>query len=176
AGLFPLTTPAFFKALLFLCSGSVIYGCHHEQDMMRMGGLYTKMRITALTMLAGVLAICGIPLFSGWYSKDAILAHAVGFTWVYPQHLLLLLLPLVTAGLTAFYMFRMWFMTFTGKPRDEHVYEHAHESPRTMTVPLIILAVCSIMIAWGMPPWQAELSYLGGHEGILQMSEPTAAL
>src|SRR5207245_10544130 len=96
------STHAFFKALLFLCSGSVIYGCHHEQDMMRLGGLYPKMKITALTMLAGVLAICGIPLFSGWYSKDAILAHALGFAWVYPQHLLLLVLPLLTAGLTAF--------------------------------------------------------------------------
>ncbi|TMQ33756.1 MAG: NADH-quinone oxidoreductase subunit L [Planctomycetota bacterium] len=176
AGIFHLLTHAFFKALLFLCSGSVIYGCHHEQEMTKMGGLYPKMKTTALTMMAGVLAIGGIPLFSGWYSKDAILAQALGFFLLHKEHFLLFLLPLVTAGLTAFYMFRMWFMTFTGKPRDEHVYEHAHESPRTMTVPLIILAVCSIMIAWGMPPWQAELSYLGGHEGLLQMSEPTAPL
>ncbi len=74
AGLFHLITHAFFKALLFLGSGSVIYGCHHEQDMRKMGGLYPKMKITALTMLVGVLAIAGMPLFSGWYSKDAILA------------------------------------------------------------------------------------------------------
>ena len=80
AGLFHLVTHAFFKALLFLGSGSVIYGCHHEQDMRKMGGLYPKMKITALTMLMGVLAIAGIPLFSGWYSKDAILASAFGFT------------------------------------------------------------------------------------------------
>src|SRR5271167_2688881 len=109
AGLFHLLTHAFFKALLFLGSGSVIYGCHHEQEMTKMGGLYPKMRITALTMLAGVLAIAGIPLFSGWYSKDAILAQALGFVEANPQHGLLFLLPLITAGITAFYMFRMWF-------------------------------------------------------------------
>jgi NADH-quinone oxidoreductase subunit L len=163
AGLFHLLTHAFFKALLFLGSGSVIYGCHHEQEMTKMGGLYPKMKITALTMLAGVLAIAGIPLFSGWYSKDAILAQAFGFVKVHPQHLLLFVLPLLTAGITTFYMFRMWFMTFTGKPRDEHVYEHAHESPPTMTVPLIILAVCSIVVAWGWPVWDAEESALEHH-------------
>jgi NADH-quinone oxidoreductase subunit L len=168
AGLFHLITHAFFKALLFLCSGSVIYGCHHEQDMTRMGGLFSKMKITALTMLAGVLAICGTPLFSGWYSKDAILAHALGFTWIYPQHLLLLLLPLVTAGLTAFYMFRMWFMTFAGRPRDEHVYEHAHESPWVMTVPLIVLAFFSIVVAWGWPIHDPEASML---ESVLHHSQ-----
>src|SRR5437899_1548175 len=127
AGLFHLLTHAFFKALLFLCSGSVIYGCHHEQDMSKMGGLYPKMKTTALTMLVGCLAIAGIPLFSGWYSKDAVLAQALGFSSVHTQHLLLFLLPLVTAGITAFYMFRMWFMTFAGEPRDHHVHEHAQE-------------------------------------------------
>jgi NADH-quinone oxidoreductase subunit L len=160
AGLFHLMTHAFFKALLFLGSGSVIYGCHHEQDMLKMGGLYPKMKITALTMLAGVLAIAGIPLFTGWYSKDAILAQALGFVYVHPQHLFLFLLPLVTAGITAFYMSRLWLMTFTGKPRDEHVYEHAHESPWTMTVPLIALAVCSVCVAWGWPVYDAESSWL----------------
>jgi NADH-quinone oxidoreductase subunit L len=161
AGLFHLLTHAFFKALLFLCSGSVIYGCHHEQDMTRMGGLYPKMKTTAITMLIGVLAIIGTPFFTGWYSKDAILAQALGFMRVHPEHFLLFLLPLVTAGITCFYMFRMWFMTFTGEPRDAHVYEHAHESPRTMTVPLIVLAVCSIAVAWGWPLWDAEASLLG---------------
>jgi NADH-quinone oxidoreductase subunit L len=160
AGLFHLMTHACFKALLFLCSGSVIYGCHHEQDMLKMGGLYPKMKITALTMLAGVLAIAGIPLFTGWYSKDAILAQALGFVYVHPQHLFLFLLPLVTAGITAFYMSRLWLMTFTGKPRDEHVYEHAHESPWTMTAPLIALAVCSVCVAWGWPIYDAESSWL----------------
>jgi NADH-quinone oxidoreductase subunit L len=176
AGLFHLLTHAFFKALLFLGSGSVIHGCHHEQDMSRMGGLYPKMRITAQTMLIGVLTIGGLPLFSGWYSKDAILAHALGFWRIHPEHGLLFLLPLVTAGITMFYMFRMWFLTFAGTPRDEHVYEQAHESPRVMTVPLVVLAVCSIVIAWGLPPWQAEESYLGGHRGLLEMSKPQSVL
>jgi NADH-quinone oxidoreductase subunit L len=178
AGLFHLLTHAFFKALLFLGSGSVIYGCHHEQDMMKMGGLRNKMKVTAWTMAIGVLAIAGIPLFSGWYSKDQILARALGFVLV-PEnrgHFLLFLLPVVTVGITAFYMVRMWLLTFAGQPRDEHVYEHAHEPPRTITVPLIVLAVCSIFVAWGLPPWQAEESFLGGHAGILEMSEPTAVL
>jgi NADH-quinone oxidoreductase subunit L len=160
AGLFHLLTHAFFKALLFLGSGSVIYGCHHEQDMSRMGGLYPKMKITALTMLVGVLAIAGIPLFSGWYSKDAILAGALGFGMLHQEHFLLFLLPLLTAGITTFYMFRMWFMTFAGKPRDQHVYDHAHESPWTMTVPLIVLAFFSVVVAWGWPMWDPEASVL----------------
>jgi NADH-quinone oxidoreductase subunit L len=160
AGLFHLITHAFFKALLFLGSGSVIYGCHHEQEMTRMGGLYPKMRITALTMLAGVLAIAGTPLFSGWYSKDAIMVQAMGFVIVNKQHFLLFLLPLVTAGLTTFYMFRMWFMTFAGKPRDHHVHEEAHESPWLMTVPLMVLAFFSVTVAWGWPVYDAEASWL----------------
>jgi NADH-quinone oxidoreductase subunit L len=160
AGLFHLLTHAFFKALLFLGSGSVIYGCHHEQDMARMGGLYPKMKVTALTMLVGVLAIAGIPGFSGWYSKDAILVSAYGFASVHREHALLFLLPLLTAGLTAFYMFRMWFLTFTGKPRDEHVYEHAHESPRSMTVPLVLLAVMSVVVAWGWPFFSTGFPFL----------------
>ena len=90
AGLLHLLTHAFFKALLFLGSGSVIYGCHHEQDMRKMGGLYSKMPITAWTMLFGVLAIAGTPLFSGWYSKDAIIAESLAHTLARPQHFLLL--------------------------------------------------------------------------------------
>ena len=160
AGLFHLITHACFKALLFLGAGSVIYGCHHEQDMRKMGGLYPKMKITALTMLMGVLAISGIPLFSGWYSKDAVLASAYGFGMVYNEHFLLFLLPLITAGLTTFYMFRMWFMTFTGTPRDEQVFEHAHESPWLITLPLILLAFLSVTVAWGWPIWDAEKSWL----------------
>jgi NADH-quinone oxidoreductase subunit L len=160
AGLFHLITHAFFKALLFLGSGSVIYGCHHEQDMRKMGGLYPKMKITALTMLMGVLAIAGIPMFSGWYSKDAILAHALGFVLVHPEHMLLFLLPLFTAGITTFYMFRMWLMTFAGTPKDEHVYEHAHESPPTMTVPLIVLAFFSVTVGWGWPFFSAHFPFI----------------
>jgi len=164
-------THAFFKALLFLGSGSVIYGCHHEQDMLKMGGLYPKMKITALTMLAGVLAIAGIPLFTGWYSKDAIMAQAFGYVCVHQQHLLLFLLPLATVGLTAFYMFRMWLLTFTGTPRDAHVYEHAHETPWEMTTPLIVLAVCSVVVAWGWPVWDARASWLESH---LHHAQPTS--
>lgn len=165
AGLFHLLTHAFFKALLFLGSGSVIYGCHHEQEMTKMGGLLKKMPITAITMLMGVLAIAGTPLFSGWYSKDAILAHALGFVAAPGNggHLLLFLLPLVTAGITTFYMFRMWFMTFTGTPRDHHVYEHARESPWLMTLPLVLLAICSVGVAWGWPIWDAEASAMEHH-------------
>jgi NADH-quinone oxidoreductase subunit L len=156
AGSFHLITHAFFKALLFLCSGSVIYGCHHQQDMLKMGGLYPKMKITAITMLIGVLAISGVPMFSGWFSKDAIIVASLAFASFYKQHALLFALPLVTAGLTTFYMFRMWFMTFTGPPRDAHVHEHAHESPWLITVPLIVLAGFSIFVAWGLPPWDSD--------------------
>ena len=161
AGLLHLLTHAFFKALLFLGSGSVIFGCHHEQDMLKMGGLYPKMKITALTMLMGVLAIAGTPFFSGWYSKDEVLAAAYGFAMTHNQHALLFVLPLATAGITCFYMFRMWFMTFTGKPRDAHVFEHAHESPWMMTVPLVLLAIMSVGVAWGWPPTDPTKSFLG---------------
>jgi NADH-quinone oxidoreductase subunit L len=161
AGQLHLLTHAFFKALLFLGSGSVIYGCHHEQNMEKMGGLYPKMKITAITMLMGVLAIAGTPLFSGWYSKDEILASAFGFAMTHKEHFLLFVLPLVTAGITTFYMFRMWFLTFTGKPRDEHVHDHAHESPWMMTVPLILLAILSVGVAWGWPPHHPADSWLG---------------
>jgi NADH-quinone oxidoreductase subunit L len=173
AGLFHLITHAFFKALLFLCSGSVIYGCHHEQDMRKMGGLFPKMRITALTMLMGVLAIAGTPLFSGWYSKDAILAQAIGYVWVHHEHALLFLLPLATAGITTFYMFRMWFLTFTGRPRDHNVHDHAHEPPALMTVPLIILAIMSVCVAWGWPLHDATASKLGH---AIHEAQPTSVL
>jgi NADH-quinone oxidoreductase subunit L len=171
AGLLHLLTHAFFKALLFLCSGAVIYGCHHEQDMRKMGGLYAKMPVTAMTMLVGVLAIAGVPLMSGWYSKDAILAESLAYGLVRRSHMLLLILPLVTAGITCFYMFRMWFMTFAGEPKDHHVYEHAHESPRVMTVPLVILAVFGVGVAWGWPLYNAEASFLGR---VLLSAQPPA--
>src|SRR5262249_20573004 len=134
-------------------------------------GLYPKMKTTALTMLVGVLAIAGTPLFSGWYSKDAILVSSLSFVSIYSRHFLLFLLPLLTAGITAFYMFRLWFMTFTGAPRDEHVYEHAHESPRVMTIPLVILAFFSIVVAWGLPPTNPEASAL---ENFLHHGQPAS--
>jgi NADH-quinone oxidoreductase subunit L len=171
AGLLHLITHAFFKALLFLCSGSVIFGCHHEQDLRKMGGLRAKMPLTALTMLVGVLAISGAPLLSGWYSKDMILSAALAYVSVHPEHFLLFLLPAVTAGLTAYYMFRLWFLAFTGTPRDPHVHEHAHESPSVMTVPLVVLALFSIGVAWGWPVWEAEASALGH---VLHKAEPAS--
>ena len=169
AGLFHLITHAFFKSLMFLCSGSVIHGCHHEQEMPKMGGLRKKMPITAYTMLIGVIAISGLSIpgviaFSGYHSKDAIVASALAFIQANPSHFLLFLLPLVTAGITAFYMFRLWFFTFAGTPRDQHVYDHAHESPWVMTVPLLILAPFAAFCAFG-----GESGFL---YGMLQGSEP----
>ena len=159
AGLFHLVTHAFFKSLMFLASGSVIYGCHHVQEMPQMGGLRKKMPITAYTMLVGVIAIAGLAIpgisifgekiaFSGYHSKDAIVATAMTFANLNPTHFLLFVMPLLGAGITAFYMFRLWFYTFAGQPRDQHVYDHAHESPWVMTVPLLVLsffaAFCAI--------------------------------
>jgi NADH-quinone oxidoreductase subunit L len=160
SGLLHLITHAFFKALLFLAAGSVILGCHHEQDLMNMGGLRRKMPVTAYTMLVGVLAISGTPFFSGWYSKDMILSDAMGFGLHHREHIALFILPLVTAGMTAFYMFRLWFLAFTGEPRDLGA-EHAHESPPVMTLPLVVLAVLSVCVAWGWPIWDPHASYLG---------------
>lgn len=154
AGLFHLITHAFFKSLMFLCSGSVIHGCHHEQEMPKMGGLWRKMPWTAFTMLIGVIAIAGLAVpgviaFSGYHSKDAIVATALAHMQLNPAHFLLFLTPLITAGITAFYMFRLWFYTFAGKPRDEHVYDHCHESPWVMVAPLVLLSVFAAFCATG---------------------------
>ena len=143
AAIFHLMTHAFFKALLFLAAGSVIHGLSGEQDLRKMGGLRKKMPVTFLTMTAGVLAIAGTPFLSGFYSKDAILASAfqqgsLGKVFWF--------VGLVTAGLTAFYMFRLWYLTFVGESRDSHA--HPHESPWSMLGPLVILAVLSIGGGW----------------------------
>ncbi|HVE14830.1 MAG TPA: NADH-quinone oxidoreductase subunit L, partial [Elusimicrobiota bacterium] len=138
SGLFHLTTHAFFKALLFLGAGSVIHAVH-SNDMREMGGLSKKMPATFLTMTIGTMAISGFPFLSGWYSKEAILHD------VYLHSPLMWLLAIATAALTSFYMFRLLFMTFLGKSRDHHKWDHAHESPLTMTAPLWILAVLSIV-------------------------------
>ncbi|MBM3287159.1 MAG: NADH-quinone oxidoreductase subunit L [Candidatus Eisenbacteria bacterium] len=148
AGLFHLMTHAMFKALLFLGSGSVIHAVH-SQEMPEMGGLKRKMPVTFWTFLIATLAIAGVPGLSGFFSKDAILAAALEFGWSKPGHLIIFLLLLITASVTAFYMFRVVFMTFLGAPRDRDRHEHAHESPRVMTVPLTALAVFSIACAWG---------------------------
>jgi NADH-quinone oxidoreductase subunit L len=145
SGMFHLTTHACFKALLFLGAGSVIHGVHN-QDIWKMGGLWEKMRITATTFLIATLAISGIPPFAGFFSKDAIL-DAVHESTV-PGHEILYCAGVFTAFLTAFYMFRLFFVVFLGEPRDHHAYDHAHESPLTMTGPLMFLAFLSICVGW----------------------------
>ncbi len=161
AGLFHLITHAFFKSLMFLASGSVIAGCHHVQEMTRMGGLRHKMPITAGAMLVGVIAIAGLAIpgpqlpiigtvaFSGYHSKDAIVASALSFAELNPLHSLLFLAPLVTAGITSFYMFRLWFMTFAGPPKDQDVFDHCHETPWVMTGPLVLLSFFAMFCAFG---------------------------
>jgi NADH-quinone oxidoreductase subunit L len=147
AGIFHLMTHAFFKALLFLGAGSVIIAMHHEQDMRRMGGLRKYLPITYWTSLIGALALIGFPGFSGFFSKDALidavgLSHAPGAG--YAQFC-------VTAGvyITAFYTFRMIFMTFHGQERmDHHTREHLHESPWVVTLPLVLLAIPSVFVGW----------------------------
>ena len=181
AGLFHLTTHAFFKALLFLGSGSVIHAFHafhahhneghadeeehehdnhslvHEhgseippdQDMRNMGGLRKKMPLTFWTMLIATLSISGVPfLFSGFWSKDKILAGVLGraMEWNSVHHYILFGVALLAAGITAFYMFRLIFMTFFGEPRNQEMHAMAHESPWVMVVPLMILAVLSFPI------------------------------
>jgi NADH-quinone oxidoreductase subunit L len=143
AGVFHLMTHAFFKALLFLGSGSVIHSLSGEQDMRKMGALWTKIPTTAKTFLIGSIAISGIFPLAGFFSKDSILGHAFEYNKV------LWLLGFVTAGMTAFYMFRLVNMTFFGNSRVDHEVEHhIHESPSAMTVPLTILAGLSIVGGW----------------------------
>src|SRR6266849_1266575 len=144
AGIFHLMTHAFFKGLLFLCAGSIMHALEGEQDMTRMGGLRRKLPITYTTMLIAALAISGIPFFAGYFSKDLILesTYTSGHIWLW-------LLGLVTAGLTSFYMFRLIFVTFHGESRVASEKEHhIHESPPVMTIPLIVLAVFSIICGW----------------------------
>ena len=143
ASIFHLTTHAFFKALLFLSAGSVIHAMHHEQDMRKMGGLFKKIPFTATMMWIGSLAIIGFPYLSGYYSKESILENAFyasnGIAYF------AYLVGILTALLTAFYSWRLLFLTFHGENRsDNKTYDHAHESPLVMTVPLFILAIGSI--------------------------------
>ncbi|MDI6782678.1 MAG: NADH-quinone oxidoreductase subunit L [bacterium] len=141
AGSFHLMTHAFFKALLFLGAGSVIHGTG-TQDIREMGGLYPKMKTTAITFFVACLAIAGIPPLSGFWSKDEILLEAYN-----SNHFGIYLIGTVTAFITAFYIFRLFFMTFTGTLRNHEI--HAHESPKVMTIPLILLAVGAALV--GLP-------------------------
>ncbi len=141
-GIFHLYTHAFFKALLFLCSGSVIHAVGGEQDMRKMGALKDKIPVTYVTMLIGAIAIAGVPGLAGFYSKDEILWKTYS-----SHHTLLYALGLITAMMTAFYMFRLIFMTFHGDNRVDPK-THVHESPKSMTVPLMILAAGSILAGY----------------------------
>jgi NADH-quinone oxidoreductase subunit L len=150
AAIFHLMSHGFFKGLLFLDSGSVIHACSDEQDMRKMGGLWRRIPITYWTMLIGAVAIAGVPPLAGFFSKDEILggAYKNGFLWVWAVGFLV-------AGMTAFYMFRLMGMTFWGKSRlDAEKEHHVHESPRSMTAPLILLAIPSVFLGLliGSPP------------------------
>lgn len=175
AGVLHLFTHAFFKSLLFMCSGSVIHAVH-TNEMPQMGGLRKKMPWTSGTMLIGCLAIAGagIPFvigLSGYYSKDAILEQALSFGRTNGG--LGMLFFYFTAGgaaITAFYMFRLWYMTFAGEPRNKERYDHAHESPKVMYVPLVILSVFAIGVAW--KPFFTDLNLVG----LLEQARPAGTL
>ncbi len=169
--IFHLFTHAFFKALLFLGAGSVIHGCGGEQDMRKMGGLRKYMPVTHAVMFVATLAISGIPGFAGFFSKDEILAQVWGSVH---GSKVLYVVGLATAAMTAFYMWRLMYMTFYGEQRS-HI--HAHESPKVMTVPLMVLALGSLVAGWfAVPRWwtflpdsfrffETWLAHVFGHEG-----------
>jgi NADH-quinone oxidoreductase subunit L len=141
--IFHLFTHAFFKALLFLGAGSVIHAMHHEQDMRNMGGLLTKIPFTAVVMLVGTLAITGVPLLSGYYSKDLIIQSAFASDSSVASYAFFM--GITAALMTSFYSWRLWFLTFTGTTRaDHHTYDHAHEGPWQMVVPLLVLAIGAV--------------------------------
>ena len=142
-GMFHLFTHAFFKALLFLGSGSVIYAMHHEQDIRNMGGLWRKIPYTFVVMCIGTLALTGFPMFAGYFSKDAIIESA--YASHNPFALYGFLMTVVAAGLTSFYSWRLIFKTFFGEPHDQEHYEAAHESPLWMLIPIGVLAAGSIL-------------------------------
>ncbi len=159
---FHVLTHAFFKALLFLGAGSVIHAMSNEQDMRKMGGLKGKLPVTFITMLIGTLAISGIPPFAGFFSKDEILAHAFAHSTT------MYVIGVITAMFTSFYMFRMLYLTFYGKFRGTSEQEHhLHESPPSMTIPLIVLAILSIVGGFiGVP------ESLGGHHWLEHFLAP----
>ena len=157
AGMFHLVTHAFFKALLFLGAGSVMHALHDVIDIRRMGGLKDKMKITWITFWIGGLALAGFPLMSGFFSKDEILAH------VFEASPILWFFGILTAGMTAFYTFRAIFIAFHGKPRDHHLYEHAHENRAPITFALSVLAVLAIFGGLlGLPAFMGFTHYLDG--------------
>jgi NADH-quinone oxidoreductase subunit L len=177
-GMFHLFTHAFFKALLFLGSGSVIIAMHHEQDIRHMGGLRTKLPFTYWTMVVGTLALTGLFPFAGYFSKDAIIEAA--YAGNNPAALYAYLMTLGAAGLTSFYSWRLIFKTFHGRPHDERHYQAAHESPPTMLIPLFVLALgcvlagypfLSIFAGSGVENFFGESLAVGGSNTILEQME-----
>ena len=161
AGFFHLMTHAAFKACLFLGSGSVIYAMHHEQDIRQMGGLKKKMPITYYTFLISSLAISGVPLTSGFLSKDSILAGSWAFANLTGGiNYIIPIVAFFVAALTAFYMFRLVLLTFHGEPRNKEKYEHAKESPKAMTIPLIVLAVFSFFAFYSVNPIDSNVGWV----------------
>jgi NADH-quinone oxidoreductase subunit L len=155
SGMYHLVTHAFFKAMLFLGAGSVIHACHHEQDIWKMGGLRTKMPKTFWTFLIGTAALAGLPPFSGFYSKDEVLVTALKVNPI------LFIVAVLVAILTTFYMCRLVLVAFFGEARSDSA-SHAHESPGSMTFPLLVLAVPSVAIAW-IPLGEFISGAFGGH-------------
>ncbi len=177
AGIFHLMTHAFFKALLFLAAGSVIIGMHHDQDIRNMGGIWRKMPITWITFLLGSLALVGTPGFSGFFSKDAIIeavhhSQVAGSGFAY---------AMVLGGVfvTALYSFRLYFLVFHGQgPRDSHAAAHIHESPKVVWVPLVLLAVPSVLVGWyTIDPllfgdfFKGAIQVLPQHDALKEMGE-----
>ncbi len=163
AGIFHVFTHSFFKALLFLGAGSVIMALHHQQDIWKMGGLRDKLPITYWTMLIGALALAGCPPFAGFISKDEILYAALA-----NGHAGIWIIGVVVAGMTAYYTFRMIFIVFHGSPRDQEAYDHAHESPKVMTIPLLILAAGSLFAGSANVP-----AIFGGHQRVTHWLAPS---
>ena len=162
-GMFHVFTHAFFKALLFMGAGSVIHAMHHQQDMRFMGGVRKYMPITFVTMAVATLAIAGVPPFSGFFSKDEILYYA------FQKSPILWAIGFLVAGMTAFYMARLMMLTFFGRERmDDHTREHLHESPPSMTVPLVILAVLSLVGGFMNVP-----EFLGGGKQLYHWLQPS---
>ncbi len=167
--MFHLTTHAFFKALLFLGAGSVIIGMHHEQDIWQMGDLRKKMPITFWTFLVGALALSGVPPFSGFYSKDSIFAQALE-----QKNYLLFAVAVFVAALTAFYMFRLFFVVFFGQEKSKAA-SHAHESPLVMTLPLLALALFAAIGGFIGVVNNYGAEFIAGHETLSiaqQITEP----
>jgi NADH-quinone oxidoreductase subunit L len=160
SGFFHLVTHASFKACLFLGSGSVIYAMHHEQDIRNMGGLKKKMPITYYTFLMATLAISGVPLTSGFLSKDSILAGTMAFAGLTGGiNIIVPIIGFFVAALTAFYMFRLVLLTFHGEPKNKEKFDHAHESPKPMIIPLIVLAVLSFFVFYSYNPIDANIGW-----------------